>query len=195
MSTIRTADDRDRDTVISTIVMAFSADPAARWIYPRSDLYLAHFPEFVKAFGGKALEHNTAHLTNDGGGAALWIAPDVEPDSEALDSLLRRTVPESLQPEAFDVFEQMASYHPREPHWYLPVIGVDGVHQNRGYGSALLKHALTACDRDRLPAYLESSNPRNIPLYRRHGFALMGTIQAGSSPPLFPMLRRPGIPS
>ena len=28
-------------------------------------------------------------------------------------------------------------------------------------------------------AYLESSNPRNIPLYERHGFEALGEIQVG----------------
>jgi hypothetical protein len=53
----------------------------------------------------------------------------------------------------------------------------------------LLRHALQRCDRDHLPAYLESSDPANIPLYQRHGFVLQATLQVGSSPPLFPMLR------
>jgi ribosomal protein S18 acetylase RimI-like enzyme len=83
----------------------------------------------------------------------------------------------------------MAGYHPAEPHWYLPLIGVDPTHQNRGYGSALLRHALLQCDRDHVAAYLESSNPANIPLYERHGFTVLGTIQVGSSPPITPMLR------
>jgi hypothetical protein len=52
-----------------------------------------------------------------------------------------------------------------------------------------MTHALERIDRDRLPAYLESSNPRNISLYRRHGFEELGTIQVGSSPPIVPMLR------
>jgi ribosomal protein S18 acetylase RimI-like enzyme len=61
----------------------------------------------------------------------------------------------------------------------------------QGCGSALLRHALTRCDRDGVPAYLESSNPRNVPLYQRHGFEIIGSIQAGRSPTLVPMLRRP----
>jgi hypothetical protein len=40
-------------------------------------------------------------------------------------------------------------------------------------------------------AYLESSNLRNVPLYERHGFKVLGTIQAGGSPPITPMLRKP----
>lgn len=89
------------------------------------------------------------------------------------------------------IFEQMAKYHPTEPHWYLPLIGVDPAHQGRGHGDALVCCALERFDREKLPAYLESTNPRNISLYRRHGFEELGTIQAGSSPALVPMLRRP----
>ncbi len=54
-----------------------------------------------------------------------------------------------------------------------------------------MQHTLVPSDRDRKPAYLESSNPKNIPLYERHGFELLGTIQVGNSPPIFPMLRKP----
>ena len=93
------------------------------------------------------------------------------------------------QAEVFAVFEQMGRYHPQEPHWYLPLIGVDPAQQRKGYGSALLQHALRECDRDHAPAYLESSNPANIPLYERHGFRVLATIQVGTSPPIFPMLR------
>ena len=54
-----------------------------------------------------------------------------------------------------------------------------------------MTHALQQCDRDRLLAYLESTNPRNITLYERHGFKALGQIQVGSSPPMVPMLRKP----
>jgi ribosomal protein S18 acetylase RimI-like enzyme len=61
----------------------------------------------------------------------------------------------------------------------------------RGLGSVLMRRGLERCDKDHLPAYLESSNPRNISLYERHGFEIIGRIQAGASPTLTPMLRRP----
>ena len=67
-----------------------------------------------------------------------------------------------------------------EPHWYLPMIGVDPAKQGNGYGSALLKHALERCDGEGKLAYLESSSPKSVPLYQRHGFQLVGTIQVGS---------------
>jgi len=66
---------------------------------------------------------------------------------------------------------------------------VDPAHQGRGYGDALMSYALRRCDRDHLPAYLESTNPRNVSLYRRHGFEPLGSIQVGSSPTMVPMFR------
>jgi hypothetical protein len=54
-----------------------------------------------------------------------------------------------------------------------------------------MKHAPLPCDRNHTLAYLESSNPRNLSLYLRHGFEITETIQVGSSPPLFPMVRKP----
>jgi ribosomal protein S18 acetylase RimI-like enzyme len=85
----------------------------------------------------------------------------------------------------------MASYHPHEPHWYLPLLGVDPTRQGQGIGSALLQHAAALCDRAGQLAYLESSNPANVPLYERHGFEVVGTIQAGASPTFYPMVRKP----
>ena len=89
------------------------------------------------------------------------------------------------------MLDEMDSYHIEEEHWYLPMIGVDPSQQGRGIGSALLQHALAPCDEQGLPAYLESSNPANVPLYQRHGFEVLGEIQIGSSPVVYPMLRRP----
>jgi GNAT superfamily N-acetyltransferase len=65
------------------------------------------------------------------------------------------------------------------------------VAQGRGLGSALLRHVLATCDGDALPAYLEATNPRNRDLYARHGFDVVEVIQAGTSPPLWAMLREP----
>ena len=89
------------------------------------------------------------------------------------------------------VFEQMAQVHPAGEHWFLPLIGVDPVAQGRGLGSALLRHGLAPCDRDGLPAYLEATSPGNRALYERHGFRVIEVLQAGSSPPMWAMLREP----
>jgi GNAT superfamily N-acetyltransferase len=181
----------DEDQAVATIVMAFAADPMARWTWPHAHVYLAAMPRMTRAFGGKAFSNGSAFCTDGYTGAALWLPSGVHPDEKALSAVLESTVASSRSAESAAIFEQMATYHPTEPHWYLPLIGVDPAHQGEGHGDVLMAFALAQCDRDHVPAYLESSNPRNIPFYRRHGFEPLGAIQAGSSPTLVPMLRRP----
>lgn len=188
---IRTATKAEENSAVAVIMMAFSTDPAARWLYPEPRYYLTHFPAFIRAFAGKAFECGSAYYAENFTGAALWLPPDVHSDEDALIRLFDETVCESNKEDLFAVFEQMGNYHPTEPHWYLPMIGVDTFHQGNGCGSALMRHALIKCDREEKLAYLESSNPRNVSLYERHGFEMLGTIQVGSSPPIFPMLRAP----
>jgi GNAT superfamily N-acetyltransferase len=187
--TVRTMTLDDDAPAIDTIVLAFAADPVARWTWPDAHQYLTTMPNLVRAFGGNAFAHGTAYCTIGCAGAALWLPPGVHPDDETLDVIMQTTVSTSNRDEVSSMFEQMARYHPGEPHWYLPLIGVDPAHQGKGLGDALMTYALQYCDRDHLPAYLESTNPRNISLYRRHGFETLDTIQVGGSPPLVPMLR------
>jgi GNAT superfamily N-acetyltransferase len=181
----------DEAHIIDVLVRANWADPAARWVWPDPQQFLMHFPSFVRAFGGKAFAHRSAYYLDGYIGAALWLPPDVHPDENELVTLVQRTVSEQIQNDIITVFEDMGRYHPNEPHWYLPLMGVDPSQQGKGFGSALLQHTLIQVDRDNRLAYLESSNPRNIPLYKRHGFELLGSIQSGTSPSIAPMLRRP----
>jgi ribosomal protein S18 acetylase RimI-like enzyme len=189
--TIKTATASDQAQAVAAVLLAFSGDPAARWTWPDPRQYLMHFPGFIQALGGNAFTQGGAYYVDGHAGAALWLPPGSSPDEEAVISLLQRTGSASVQKDLVAVFEQMERYHPQEPHWYLPFIGVDPARQGKGYGAALLKHSLVPCDRDGSLAYLESSNPKNIPLYERHGFESLGTIQVGTSPPIFPMLRKP----
>ncbi|MBE9169322.1 GNAT family N-acetyltransferase [Pleurocapsales cyanobacterium LEGE 06147] len=188
---IRIARSSDQKYIIASMVLAFNNDPVARWMYPDSYQYLTHFPNFIRAFGGRSFEQNTTYAVDGYSGAALWFPPGVEPNVDALIELFQRSVFEAQQEDLFSVLEQMGHYHPKQSHWYLAILGVEPVQQRKGYGSALMQPVLTRCDRDRIPAYLESSNPANIPFYEHHGFELLGTIQVGASPPIFPMVRYP----
>lgn len=181
----------DENAAVRTIVAAFRGDPVAQWFYPDSQQYLEVFPSFVKAFAGGAFAHDTAYCSEDYAAAALWLPPEIHPDEKTLVAILEDTISEPRQPEVGALLEQMDHHHPREAHWYLPMIGVLPEKQGRGYGSALLKHALEQCDAAQALAYLEASASKSVSLYRRHGFERAGTIQVGSSPPLFPMIRQP----
>lgn len=188
-TTVRVLTPADEDPAVQTIVLAFAADPMARWTWPTAQQYLAAMPRLVRAFGGAAFSGGSAYSTDGYAATALWLPPGASSDEEGLGAVVESTVDGSLRPAADSIFEQMAAYHPTEPHWYLPLIGADPAHQGEGHGDALMTYALARCDSDHAPAYLESSNPRNISLYERHGFERLGEIQAGSSPTLVPMLR------
>ena len=187
---VHAATSEQEQAVVDVLTLAFAQDPMARWALPEAHVYLKAWPLVVRAFGGRALVSGSADVADDGGGAALWLPPGLEPDGERLVRLTQAHSPARRLPALTEIFEQMAAFHPREPHWYLPLIGVDPARQGRGLGSILLRHALARSDRDGVPAYLESSNSRNISLYERHGFVRLGIIQSGESPEVVPMLRR-----
>jgi len=154
----------DEFAAIDTIVLAFAADPMARWSWPGQTQFLRALPRLSRAFGGEAFAAGSAYCVGDYVGVALWLPPGIEPDEERLGEVFQSTVEPSRLESISAIVGEMAKYHPQEPHWYLPLIGVDPMHQGRGHGDTLMTFALERCDRDRVPAYLESSNPRNMSL-------------------------------
>ena len=62
--TIKTVTPSNADQAVGTVVLAFSVDPIARWFYPDPHHYLLHLPSFVRAFAGKAFEHNSAYCVD-----------------------------------------------------------------------------------------------------------------------------------
>ena len=188
---IRIVDRAEAPRATSVQMMAFSSDPIMRWLWPEPHEYLRHFPGLVRGFGGRAFEHGSAHVTVDFLGGSLWLPPGVGTDDEALEKLVNETVAEPARSEVFSILGQMGEAHPEEPHWHLAFIGVDPTAQGQGIGAALLRYALARIDEQGLHGYLESSNPANISLYRRHGFEVIREIRVGGAPPVTPMLRVP----
>ena len=187
--TIKTATSSDEAAIFDALSLAFGADPIMRWLFPHPSKFLKHFPELMRSFGAKSFSNASAHYVDGFAGAALWLPPGVAFDTEPIVDLMQRTVDEKQQADLFAVFSQMPEYHPHEPHWYLAAIGIDPSRQNQGQGAALIQHTLRTCDRNHESAYLESSNPRNISFYRKHGFKVLATLRSGDSPPLTPMYR------
>lgn len=112
-------------------------------------------------------------------GVAVWLPPGGFPWTAA--RKLRAT-PALLQVAAADpgAFVRFARYganteqaHPAEAHWYLVVLGIRPAAQRSGLGSRLIEPALARADRDRLPVFLETSDPANVAFYRRFGFEVV----------------------
>ena len=188
-SRVATAGPADMEPLISVMVLAFAGDPVARWMYRDPQRYIAYFGRFIRAFAGKAFSSGTAWCIDGNLGGALWLPPGVKPDEDAIAAILDESLPRDVMPDVNAMFAEMVAYHPRNPHWYLPTIGIEPYLHRKGLGSALLMQALSRCDQEHVPAYLESSNSANTALYQRFGFEGLGVIRAGSSPPMMPMLR------
>jgi ribosomal protein S18 acetylase RimI-like enzyme len=171
------------------LTLAFASDPCTRYIWPDPRGFLDGYPRLLRAVGGPKLERGRVFATEDFSAAALWLPPGQKPDSDAIDALIGETVSPERAAVGAEVGDLMSRHHPVAPHWYLSMIGVDPARQGRGLGSAVLAHTLSLIDAEGGLAYLESSNPKNIPLYERFGFEVIGQIQPGDFPGLTPMLR------
>ena len=184
----------EMEQALAPIVAAFLTDPLMRFALPAPHTYLSVMPEVARAFGGASFDHGTAYVTADFRGAALWLPPGVRQHDEELAGLILDTAPPERLNDLLQTIERVDQSHPAEPHWYLSMIGVEPFAQGEGLGGALMRHGVRRCDDEGMIAYLESSNPRNISLYERHGFEAIGEIQIGAAPSVTPMVRQPRTP-
>ena len=174
---------------IATIVSAFADNPVERWLYPDLQQYMTGFADFVAAFGTGAFDEHTAWGLDSFAAVALWYPPGAEPDGDTIAATLTRTVAPEKHDDTFSVLEQMNAAHPACDHWYLAWLAVRADRQGAGLGSRLLAPCLEIVDAGHLPTYLETPNPRSVPLYERHGFEVTGRGEAGTCPPIVFMER------
>ena len=106
--------EEDKEKVINAFVIGFAADPVMRWLWPDARGYLEAMPRFSTAFGGKAFEHDTAHLVNDGKAAATWLPPGEDVDPDPVVNVMTDTLPPDRLEDMLSVLEQMDTYHPHD---------------------------------------------------------------------------------
>jgi GNAT superfamily N-acetyltransferase len=196
---VRTAR-RDEAALIGEVLAdAFAEDPVFAWLMPpqlrNRDTRLRTF--FTSMSRGYLRGGKPCYLTGDGSAAALWARPgawampvsqimlEAAPNGLALRRNLFRALRTQLQIERL---------HARQsaPHWYLGYLGARRDRQGQGLGTQLLREVLADLDATGVPAYLESSNERNLPLYERNGFRVVGELPAlGRGPTIWRMWREP----
>jgi GNAT superfamily N-acetyltransferase len=191
---VRQADAGDGSHLAAVLARAFRDDPVQRWLFPSDADWARGSPRLFRATLRVWTRFGVVHTSADRAGAAIWVPPGPPrvPRSaewrlsvEAILALRRRTAL------AARAFARMEHHHPKEPHWYLMVLGTEPRQQGRGVGSALLRPTLERCDREGTLAWLESSKERNLPFYRGHGFELVETLPLpGGGPPVW-LMRRP----
>jgi len=188
----------DLSAVGAALADAFRDDPVFAWMIPpatpkRDAKMLTFFTSMARSY---LRRDKHVYVVGDGQAAALWSAPGAWtlPMSEML-----RETPSAVKAFGRNTFRavrtqlQVESKHPKEPaHWYLGYLGTRCDSQGQGLGSAMLREVLEPADAAGVPAYLESSNERNLTLYRRHGFEVVEEIRAlGTGPTIWRMWRDP----
>jgi ribosomal protein S18 acetylase RimI-like enzyme len=168
----------DLPGISAALAQAFADDPFMRHIVPAS----RYDYRLVATFRGEArralADITVAVVDGAVAGVAVLRPPDparagiARSAAAAVD--LFRAFGLGL-PRAGRSFRALSRQHPkRPPHWYLQTLGA--ARPGLGVGGALLREGLARVDAARMPAYLESSAPGNVPLYERFGFRVIDEI-------------------
>lgn len=195
MLEVRSAGPAETTVLAGVLARAFAADPLVCYLFPdarRRHARLCRFFEFQVRHNygvrGEVLTDRARHA------CALWLPPVPRPPRLG-DLLAQAAMPLVLGTRlaaARRVAQLLALHHPAAPHWYLGPIGTEPTHQREGIGTALISHVLARCDKNGLPAYLESSSEANLSLYLRLGFEMSKELRvAPDGPRLWLMWRRP----
>ncbi len=178
------------------LAQAFYDDPVMSWLLPDDGSRQRRLRSlFQIELRYLHLPNDEVYTTADLAGGALWAPPDKWRTPPV--SLVRSMPQLALSlgrrlPPALRCIAAIERVHPHEPHWYLGVLGTEPARQGKGIGGALMGPVLQRCDRDGLPAYLESSKEANVAFYARHGFEVTRPLDLpDGGPRVWPMWREP----
>jgi ribosomal protein S18 acetylase RimI-like enzyme len=178
MST-RVATAEDLPAIGEALARGFEHDPLWGWAFEEAERErkLAALAEVFGFFAGAALDLGWVRVTDGVEAVALWVppgSPEMTPaDEERLPGVIASACgPESASrvSQLLDAFERN---HPHEPpHFYLSLLATHPDHAGHAHGVGLVAACLAEMDAADPPAaaFLESSNPANLPRYERLGF-------------------------
>ena len=184
---------RDLPELSETLAEAFFCDPIFSWWIREEHRRKEVLPEFFRIIGEASLAGEQVYRSADGVAAAVWTPPGAQPTEEEMAELAPQlaTATGEYAETLFEFLALMEEKHPKEPHFYLFLLGTRRAFQSQGIGSALLRTVLDGCDDSATPAYLEASSEGNKRLYLRHGFEVTDELRLRNSPPLWCMWRPP----
>jgi GNAT superfamily N-acetyltransferase len=191
---VRRAQRADLDPLCAALARAFDDDPVMAWMFPDDGTRLERNERFFKLRVRGLLSRDEVYTTDEHAGAACWAEPgrwEMGPIEGFRFALRVAAMTRTRTPVLARGWQVVDNAHPREPHWYLAILGTEPNRQGEGIGSALLQPVLDDCDRNEVPAYLESSKEENLAFYARHGFRVTDELTLPEGPPIWPMWREP----
>ncbi|GMH57865.1 hypothetical protein TrST_g5891 [Triparma strigata] len=167
-----------------TLMEAFRADPIFRGVMVDDADYNSMAPIMFGSFSGLLMSaYGTVDVVEQNG-AAVAVA-QWEPAAMSLNAGLRMLVAipklcwamgykkSVMMLKMFAVLESKRHELGGNAH-HLMTLGTNPEQQGKGMGSILIKKGIARATELGVPCYLESSNPKNIPFYLRHGFVEVG---------------------
>jgi ribosomal protein S18 acetylase RimI-like enzyme len=190
---------RDLPRLVDTLVSAFLDDPLTCWIYPDARLRPQQVLDWMRFITEMGLTRGHFYSAGAHQAVAIWSPPDVTLFDDLWGPRVARLLNQQLGERAAAVIQGLARATTAQPktesHFYLFTLGTHADHQGRGLGAQLMERVLEICDAQGLPAHLESSNPRNVPFYQRHGFEVVSEVAVEDGGPILrPMRRAPRNP-
>ena len=183
----------DLSELRTALLGAFAEDPLHNWLYP-TDGPAAHAWFDVALRGGLRRGHTYCLADDPGRARRSGPRPTLATSTAARSTKSSRRSAASSARKGRPVHlhghdgERPAS---GRAHFYLFVIGVAAQPPGQARGEQLLAPALAICDAQGWPAYLESSNPRNVTFYERLGFTVTHEIPLDTGVGLQGMWRTP----
>jgi GNAT superfamily N-acetyltransferase len=195
----RVATEADLGAIAAVLAGAFDSDPVWGWGFEDAEheRKLAALQAVFGFCAAAAIGHGWVRVTEGVEAIALWIPPgepEMSPaEAERLPALIEEECGPVSAPRVKDLMAAFERTHPSEPpHFYLSLLGTDPNHAGHGLGIGLLAANLREIDAAGAPAYLESSNPVNLPRYERLGFRPLGEVELVPGIPATQMWRQPG---
>lgn len=194
----RQATPDDQAYVVETLAYGFADDPVwGQWAMGQVAGRASPVHEYWEPFVRSAIAYQGVWMTTGGEAVALWVPPGERELDEEAETAVAGLVPRLCGERAPLVFEGYAMFEasrPADHHWYLSLLATHPDHRGRGWGMRLVADRLAALDEEGLAAYLESSNPANIPRYERAGFGKIGSFTLPQGPTVDRMWRPSGRP-
>jgi GNAT superfamily N-acetyltransferase len=178
----RIATEADLEAVAETLTLAFRTDPVwGPYSFPDPATQIEQSRRLWTAFARASMRFPWTLVTPACKAVAVWIPPNEPELTEEQEAEFEALAVEVLGAAQADVvlgaLSALDADHPQdEPHYYLSLLATHDDHRGNGLGMALLAACLEQIDAQRMPAYLESTNPANDVRYTRHGFAPHGRI-------------------
>ncbi len=191
--TVERVDPSEFGTVARILAAAYTNDPIHIWAMPKAATRLNDATAFFTFYLRRMRPNNRdVFATSDRSGVVVTSlvrkGAGAYPDGvRHLPTLVRKISPVN------DYFRWIETFRPDVDHRHSEFLGCLP-NAPRGTGFFLLSNVLRMFDREGLPVWTWSSNPLNLPFYRRLGFEIGDELHRDAVTPPVTIIWHPAMP-